>query len=615
MGGVAVVLVSICSGCCIDNVMNVFSDRKRLAVIFLSVFYIFGIIGTSRGEKLGVSTYNIYRLSDSDPDERQWNVRRDEIVRKIRALSPNVFGVQEAKVSQVRYLSQNLLEYDWVGKGRNDGGTAGEYAAIFYYKSTYTFIETGTFWFSDTPDTPSIGGSSWGNPSNKRICTWVRLKSNKTNQSFYLYNLHLENGTHGQLARIKSTKLLGQKIDSRGNSDPFIIVGDFNAVSSSEEIKYLTENKKYIDSYASVNSNPDILGYTYMNWNNSASSKKRIDYIFASPDWTIIDSSVERKITTSSARSNSSPSLQNINNHIYLIWSGRGDQHRMFISSTVDGNSWSARCAVNQTDTTDHTPALAYFNGRFYLAWTGRDSDHHLNIMSSSDGVTWGNKKTFSSGSTEANSNDSPSLLVANGRLYMSWSGRGTKHRMFWMSTANGSNWTARTAISQTETTDHTPPLAYFNGRFYIAWTGRDSNHHLNVMSSSNGSSWGGKKTFRDEPNRARSDVAPRLLAASGHLYLTWTGRGDQHRMFWMSTTNESSWTAREAVSQSETTSQTPAIVSMEGIMPIMIDEFTSAIPQEAPFYIAWSGLDAARHLNIMGSNDLVLWGNKSTFK
>ncbi|MCH5686830.1 hypothetical protein LWM68_22745 [Niabella sp. W65] len=51
----------------------------------------------------------------------------------------DVLGIQEGLINQLEDISTALSEYARYGKGRDDGGNAGEHAAIFYKKNALTY--------------------------------------------------------------------------------------------------------------------------------------------------------------------------------------------------------------------------------------------------------------------------------------------------------------------------------------------------------------------------------------------------------------------------------------------------------------------------------------------
>ncbi len=243
-----------------------------------------GSLGAEDDNSIGlvVMTYNIFRKRHDDPTERRWNNRRDLVVENISRVSPDVFGLQEALRTQIDYIHNQLPEYSWYGVGRDDGESAGEHAAIFYRKDRFHVEAEGTFWFSNTPDTPSIGGSEWGNPKVRRISSWVRLVETKTGKSFYFFNLHLESEPSGQHSRERSVVLLGKKIRDRAHpEEPVIIAGDFNMLPQNSAMRYMIATLGHGDDFTVLEEIPDD-EYTYQSW--ASGSRHRVDYILSSPD-------------------------------------------------------------------------------------------------------------------------------------------------------------------------------------------------------------------------------------------------------------------------------------------------------------------------------------------
>jgi len=209
------------------------------------------------------------------------------------------------------------------------------------------------------------------------------------------------------------------------------------------------------------------------------------------------------------AQSSDGPSLFNLNGRLYIAWSGYGDDNRLQLISSTNGLVWDDKIYIAPT-ASKTSPSLTYFNNKFYIAWT--TLQNYLNIMSSSDGVNWGNKIKFKTEPNTAISNDGPSLLVANNRLYIIWSGAGSQHRLFWMSTANGTTWTAREEVRDSGSSNHSPSITYFKNKFYVGWTSLTDPFYLKIISSSNGIEWGDRITFRSTfPGHFTDHNAPRV--------------------------------------------------------------------------------------------------------
>jgi endonuclease/exonuclease/phosphatase family metal-dependent hydrolase len=118
---------------------------------------------------------------------------------------------------------RRVAVYGVIGVGRDDGRTKGEYAAILYRRERFHVAESGTFWFSDTPEV--VASRSWGNTIT-RICTWARL-IDRGGQAFWIYNVHLDH--QSQPSRERSTRLLAERIAARAaRGEPVVVTGDFN---------------------------------------------------------------------------------------------------------------------------------------------------------------------------------------------------------------------------------------------------------------------------------------------------------------------------------------------------------------------------------------------------
>lgn len=245
----------------------------------------------SAGE-LRVATFNIRYAAKGDKEERSWASRRDLVVETIRGMNPDFLGIQEALDSQVDFLAKALPNYSYIGVGRDDGRNRGEYSALFYRKDRFQLDtrQTGTFWLSSTPDKP--GSVTWGNAVT-RVCTWGRFTDRSAEKSFFIYNTHWDH--KGQTSREKSAQLIRERIDNRSRpQDAVVLMGDFNAVESSPELKILTEGPNgLINSFLKVNPDEKKKG-TFNGWSPQATGGGMIDHILLSPDLTASESRIVR---------------------------------------------------------------------------------------------------------------------------------------------------------------------------------------------------------------------------------------------------------------------------------------------------------------------------------
>ena len=107
-----------------------------------------------------------------------WDSRSQHVYDLINYEGWDIFGVQEVLVNQVNDLVDNLDGYDYVGVGRNDGATKGEYAPIFYRKNRIQCLDKGHFWLSETPDVPSFGWDA----ACRRTATWAMMMDKRNDK-------------------------------------------------------------------------------------------------------------------------------------------------------------------------------------------------------------------------------------------------------------------------------------------------------------------------------------------------------------------------------------------------------------------------------------------------
>lgn len=269
-----------------------------------TVLIIIGILATTanvsyseqkqpaRGVELNVMSFNI-RNGRANDGENSWKHRKEFAADVIRAAKLDVVGLQEAFRFQLDDLRKQLPEFQEIGEGR-DGGTKGEYSAILYRGSRFTALDSGTFWLSDTPEVKS---RHWGN-RYLRICTWVRLKDKKTDESFYVYNTHFDH--QSQNARLKSAQLVAQRIHNRQHKEPFLLTGDFNADEDNPVVLYLKAKSTappkspitLIDTFRKLHPNESVVG-TGGGFAGRADGKK-IDYVFVQPQTKVTSASIIR---------------------------------------------------------------------------------------------------------------------------------------------------------------------------------------------------------------------------------------------------------------------------------------------------------------------------------
>ena len=142
------------------------------------------------------------------------------------AQDPDVIGFQEANEGWLKYLPGDFDGYSyiwtWRGAGDNNTTKGKEATPIFYKTDKFDLLESGTFWLSETPDTPS-----WCfNENMNRTVAWVKLRLKETGEVFCFFNTHYP---LDEQSRLQSAAVLREKVaEICGGILPYFITADFN---------------------------------------------------------------------------------------------------------------------------------------------------------------------------------------------------------------------------------------------------------------------------------------------------------------------------------------------------------------------------------------------------
>lgn len=202
--------------------------------------------GQSAEGTISVVSYNVRFASNYPP--HAWPDRRPLMQECLRSLAPDIIGTQEGGFGQLNDMADDLPEYRWIGLGR-DGGSRGEFMAIFYHAGKIEALEFNHFWLSDTPEV--IGSATWGN-TDKRMVTWAKFRERATKREFYVFNTYLDNRV--QEAREKSARLIRDRVQALKTNLPVFVTGDFNAVAGQNPVYHIfTEGEHaFIDGWTAA---------------------------------------------------------------------------------------------------------------------------------------------------------------------------------------------------------------------------------------------------------------------------------------------------------------------------------------------------------------------------
>jgi endonuclease/exonuclease/phosphatase family metal-dependent hydrolase len=242
--------------------------------VFFVLFLMSAVMVQAQSYK--VMTYNI-RLDTPVDSVNQWPKRTGKVYGLIKKYDPDMLGVQEAIHHQLMGIVDNLTDYAYVGVGRDDGKTKGEYSALLYKKDKFEVIDQNTFWLSETPDVP--GSKSW-DAAITRVASWAILKDKKTKAEFLVINTHFDH--MGKEARKNSAALLKQKAVTLNKKKlPVIITGDFNCTRDEAPYSEMMNPKGLNVTDAAPKEPPG----TFCGFKVGAMQCRAIDYIFYTQPW------------------------------------------------------------------------------------------------------------------------------------------------------------------------------------------------------------------------------------------------------------------------------------------------------------------------------------------
>ena len=250
----------------------------------LLILFSGGLMFHMQAQSIDVISYNI-RYDNPGDAPNHWDNRKDFLISQLNFYRPDVFGVQEGLIHQVKEIEEGLEEYTYFGVGRDYGDERGEHTAVFYNTITVKLIEQSTFWLSLTPEKPSKGWDA----ALPRTCTYGVFENRGDGTRFMVFNTHFDHV--GAQAREESSKLILQKVKELNTEDlPVVVLGDFNLESDSKGVQViLTE---MTDAHIAAGTNAFGPRGTFNGFEFDKPVERRIDYIFISDGFEVLKSAI-----------------------------------------------------------------------------------------------------------------------------------------------------------------------------------------------------------------------------------------------------------------------------------------------------------------------------------
>ena len=216
-----------------------------------------------------------------------WEKRCPLIKDFLRYNEVDICGTQELYKNQVDDM-RKMEEYAIFGVPTTPSaeakGKVNHNNVIIYRKDRFDLLESGVFWFSDTPEKESRG---WG-AAYPRNCNWGKFLDKKTGKTFHFFNMHFHH--IGENIRLESAKLLVKKIREIAGDGTFFAMGDLNSNPTTQAIGVI-QASGYMHDARKISKTPfygpkftDNYWYTgkgtdWTNW---------IDWIFVSGDVNVL---------------------------------------------------------------------------------------------------------------------------------------------------------------------------------------------------------------------------------------------------------------------------------------------------------------------------------------
>ncbi len=254
---------------------------------------IFMTLGTcsQNNTEIKVMTFNI-RFDNPADGINAWPNRIGLVGDYLREESPDIVGFQEALHHQVLDLEKMMPGYARVGTGRDDGLEGGEYSPVFFREDVFDLVNHGQFWLSETPDVPGSIGPGAVLP---RIASWAHLRIKSTGKELFVFNTHYSHVSDE--ARWLSARIMSERMKQIAGDKALIVTGDFNLDIESETYQRLAVlflNENHLINATETEPTYALLQEGTFNGFGFTEVQPFIDFIFVSPHFQVINSSIDR---------------------------------------------------------------------------------------------------------------------------------------------------------------------------------------------------------------------------------------------------------------------------------------------------------------------------------
>ena len=202
------------------------------------------------------------------------------------SFDPDSIGVQEARGSWINLLKRHFLAKGYARVGLDAGGgqdAANGYFAtyILYKEDKFDLIDWGTFWLTNTPETPSKYGPT---VDTNRTCTWALLEDKETGFRYVHMNAHLD-WMDMEVNKIQVEMIQNQIERFEAMGYPVFAGGDYNCDEGTASYLKMLESDAVADAKKVAEKANDIATYpSYGDYDVYDPKERPIDYFFITKD-------------------------------------------------------------------------------------------------------------------------------------------------------------------------------------------------------------------------------------------------------------------------------------------------------------------------------------------
>ena len=258
-------------------------------------------------ELMRVMSYNWLLDSGSTDEKQPWTtVRKANMIAALPYRYYDIMGSQESTTQQIDDIQAAVSGYSVSGTSHGGyplatlGSSSNYSVTAIFRKSGITLIDSGTFWYSDTPSQSSKKTTGFTDSGGKAVipkllaCNWAKLEYN--GKPFYHFNVHLQVNDDGKTSgydpvykeiRLYQWSILKPRIDAVAGDFPVILTGDFNNTTSDEGdvIQTILADGTLRDAYSLT---PQPHGSTgTLHYFRTSATSRRIDFVFVSDKFNV----------------------------------------------------------------------------------------------------------------------------------------------------------------------------------------------------------------------------------------------------------------------------------------------------------------------------------------